>query len=221
MEVVLIKAQYKQLFSISESIKEKLKKIPDKIGLVSTVQSLSMLPILKKELENLGKEVLVYGNGQILGCNADSATKIEDNVDAFIYLGSGKFHPIQLALALKKKKRIYTLNPLSKEFSELDWKEVEKFRIRKEVSKAKFLTSDKVGILVSIKSGQSNIFGALKLKEKFESEEKGGEKKKAYLFLFDNLDMNQFENFPEIESYANTACPGLALDHKFVNIRDL
>jgi len=221
MEVVLIKAQYKELFSISESIKEKLKKIPSKIGLISTVQFVDALLVLKKELENLGKEVLIYGNGQILGCDASSATKLEDKTDAFVYLGSGKFHPIQVALTLKTKKRIFVLNPLSKEFSELDWREVDKFKTRKEVSKAKFLTSNKAGILVSIKSGQSNLKGALKLKEKFESENKNNFEKKAYLFLFDNLDMDQFENFPEIESYANTACPGLALDNKFVNIRDL
>ena len=38
MEVVLIKAKYKELFSISETLKTKLKTIPNKIGLVSTVQ---------------------------------------------------------------------------------------------------------------------------------------------------------------------------------------
>jgi diphthamide biosynthesis enzyme Dph1/Dph2-like protein len=221
MEVVLIKAQYKELFSISESIKAKLKKIPNKVGLVSTVQFLDFLPYLKKELESLGKEVYVYGNGQVLGCNAISALNIEDKVETFVYLGSGKFHPLQMALELKNKKKIFVLNPLSKQFSELDWNDVEKFRKRKEVSKARFLSSDKSGILVSIKSGQCNLQGALKLKEKFESERKENSEKRAYLFLFDNLDMNQLENFPEIEAFANTACPGLILDNNFVNIRDL
>jgi 2-(3-amino-3-carboxypropyl)histidine synthase len=221
MEVVLIKAQYKELFSISESLQEKIKKISDKVGLISTVQFSNIFSDFKKKLENLGKEVWVYREGIVLGCDASAATNIEDKVDAFVYLGSGKFHPTQIALALKKKKRIYILNPLSNDFSEVDWQEVERFRVRMSVSKAKFLTSNKTGILVSIKSGQCDLRAALKLKEKFESEKNDNEKKKAYLFLFDNLDMNQFEDFPEIESYVNSACPGLALDHRFANLRDL
>ena len=33
---------------------------------------------------------------QILGCDTTAAEKIKDKVDAYLYIGTGKFHPIAL-----------------------------------------------------------------------------------------------------------------------------
>jgi len=215
MEKVFIKAVYNRPFAISESLKAQFKDIPDKIGLITTVQFSNLLPLIKKELEERGKEVYISGEGTVLGCNAENAKKIFNKVDAFLYVGSGKFHPLQVALLLKKKKRIYILPPQAEEIYELDWKEVEAFKIRKNIAKAKAMSSDKLGLLVSTKPGQCNLSNASKFKEKFD---KPG--KKAYIFLFDNFDETQIENWNELV-YVNTACPGLALDKKFANLSDL
>jgi 2-(3-amino-3-carboxypropyl)histidine synthase len=215
METIFIKALYKGPFTISETLKRKLKELSEKIGLVSTVQFSELLPGIKKELEGLGKQVSVSGDGAILGCNAINADRISDSVDCFVYVGDGKFHPLQMALQLREKKRIYMLNPKSQNITELNWKEVEDFKKRREIIKAMAMSADKIGLLISTKPGQLNLANALKFKEKFEQEQG----KKAYLFLMDNFDENQIENWPKL-TYVNTACPGLALDKKFANIRD-
>ncbi|MBS3073536.1 hypothetical protein J4465_01940 [Candidatus Pacearchaeota archaeon] len=42
------------------------------------------------------------------------------------------------------------------------------------------------------------------------------------MFIANNLDLNQFENFPEISIYINTACPGLMLDSdKIINLEQV
>lgn len=207
MEVVLIKAKYKELFSISETLKNKLKAIPNKVGLVSTVQFSDFLKNLKEELEKLGKEVFVYKEGQILGCNPGSALEIEDKVESFIYVGSGKFHVYGMALKLKKEIQIFILDPASKSFSRFDWLEIRRLKQRQKTQEIRFLSADKIGILCSTKPGQQNLARAIRLKTDLEN--KG---KKSYLFLFDNLDKSQFENFSEIKSWVNTACPGIFYD---------
>jgi 2-(3-amino-3-carboxypropyl)histidine synthase len=214
MEKVFIKAAYNKPFAISESLKAQFEEISDNIGLISTVQFSNLLPIIKKELEGLGKKVFIYREGVFLGCNTESAKKISDKVDAFLYVGSGKFHPLQVGLLLNKRKRIYIFHPQAEEIYELDWKEIDAFKVRQDVVKAKALSADKLGLLVSTKPGQCNLYSALKFKEKFDSRSK-----KAYLFLFDNFEENQIENWNELV-YVNTACPGLALDKKFANLKD-
>ncbi len=215
MEKVFVKAAYDRPFTISNSLKAQFEKISDKIGLISTVQFSNLLPIIKKQLEGLGKQVYLSGDGTILGCNSLNAKKIYNKVDAFLYVGDGKFHPLQIALQLEGKKKIYLLNPKAEKINELDWKEVEAFKVRKKVAKIKALSSEKLGLLVSVKPGQCNLLKALKFKEKFDSQNK-----KVYIFLFDNFDENQTENWNKL-TYVNTACPGLALDKKFANLKDL
>ncbi|MFA5084489.1 MAG: diphthamide synthesis protein, partial [Candidatus Paceibacterota bacterium] len=72
------------------------------------------------------------------------------------------------------------------------------------------------GILVSTKPGQNKTKQALALKKKLEHEGK-----KAYIFSFDNFDINQLENFPEIKCWINTMCPGLSREQPFVWIGDI
>lgn len=216
MEKIFIKAAYGRSFAISESLKSQLYKIPNSIGLISTVQFSLFLPLIKNYLESIGKRVYINGEGIILGCNAISAKAIFNEVDAFLYIGDGKFHPLQIALQLEGKKKIYMLNPGSEKISVLDWKEVDDFKRRREIIKARAMSADKVGLLISTKPGQLNLSDALKFKEKFEQKSQG---KKAYMFLFDNFDETQIENWSKL-TYVNTACPGLALDKKFANLRD-
>ena len=155
--------------------------------------------------------------GQILGCRVEAATKLENKVDAFLYIGSGKFHPLAVALKLKKQKPIFIFNPLSEQFFKLENKEIEKYKARKKGQKIKFLSARKVGILVSIKPGQNKLKQAQILKKKLEKQNK-----KAYIFLFDNFQPEQLENWPEIDCWVNTACPGLNLDYpKLIDLDNL
>jgi 2-(3-amino-3-carboxypropyl)histidine synthase len=191
------------------------KRIPKNIGLVSTIQFSYLIPELANILKSEGKNIFVYGKGQVLGCNFDSVIKIQDKVDAFIYLGSGKFHPLQFSLKLKQKKQIFLFNPVIEQFTEFDWKDTEKIKLQKKALQVKFLSSNKIGILVSTKPGQSKLKEALELKSKLEK--KG---KKTYLFIMDNFISDQLENWQDL-TWINTACPGLAQDFNLLNFSDI
>ena len=74
----------------------------------------------------------------------------------------------------------------------------------------KFLNADKHGILVSTKPGQENLKQALGIKKEL--------KKKSYLFLANNIDTNEFENFG-LDSWINTACRRMDMnDSRIINV---
>lgn len=184
------------------------------IGLITTVQFLHQLKDISQQLKKQNKKAII--GGQILGCNTKAAIKIENKVDCFLYIGSGKFHPLSVALSLKKDKPIYIFNPLTSEFSRLNEKDITFSKAKKKTAKIKFLSANKIGILVSTKPGQNKLKRALELKEKLEK--KG---KKCYIFLANDIDVNQLENFPQIEAWINTTCPGLSLENPFIWIDDI
>lgn len=180
--------------------------LPAKLGIVTTIQHLHKLDEVILQL----KEAVI--GGQVLGCNADSAKQISDKVNAFLFVGSGEFHPI--AIALETGKPVYKWNPFTQQLSVVKDEDIEKYKKRRKAALAKFLSSNKIGILVSTKHGQSNLDKALELAAKKDKE--------YHLFAFDTLNPSDLENFPFIEVWVNTACPRIA-DEKanVINISEL
>lgn len=220
MKLVFVPSKFNKPLSFDNL---KINHLPQNISLIATVQFIDFLPQLKKYLESKGKRVVIghsqnlcLEQGQIIGCDTTAASSIEDKVQCFLYIGSGKFHPLAISSSLKQQKPIFIYNPLTNEFSRLDEKEIAKIMARKKGQKLKFLSSDTFGILVSTKPGQQRLNQAQELKNKLEKQVK-----KAYIFLFNDLDINQIENFPNIECWINTACPGLSREQPFVWINDI
>jgi len=174
-----------------------LDKMPKKLGLVTTIQYVDELPKIKKYLEGKGK--LVEIGGQILGCNVKNAEKIKEKVDAFLYIGSGHFHPGAL---IDLGKDIFLSNG-----------EKVVFKKRKGML-SKFYASKNIGVIVSLKKGQLHMDWAENLKKKYKD-------KNIYIFVCDTLDYNQLENFPFIECWVNTACPRIADDIAVLNYEDI
>ncbi len=196
---------------------EEIKKLPKKIGLVTTIQHLHKLNEVKKQFKSA-----IFA-GQVLGCRADTAKLVADKVDAFLYIGTGVFHPIEVAM--KTKKQVFCWNPISKKLSVLDESQLREYENTKKRNITKFLHAKKVGILITIKTGQNdnkiNSYSAdLKMKRALELKSRGD--KEYYLFAFETLDLNHLENFPFIDCWVNTACPRIA-DEKngIVNIDDV
>ncbi len=177
-------------------------KIPEKkIGIITTVQ-------FEHEVKKIQDSRFIFG-GSILGCNVDNPIKIADRVDAFLFIGSGDFHP----LALKQfKKPIYIANPLTNKFSKIAEKELEALEKQQKGRLLKYLNAKKVGIIVCTKPGQNLFNQAIKLQEKL--------KKESFLFICNDVDATEFENFPDIDMWINTACP--RIEHKkIINMKDL
>ena len=127
----------------------------DKIGLVSALQFLDSLEKAKKFLESKGKKVIIgkgsFNDGQILGCDVSAGKSIENDIDVFLYIGSGKFHP--LGLALETKKPVWVLDVEKQEIKDLEELK-EKFIKQRYAAIALAKDAKKFGIFVSIKAGQ-------------------------------------------------------------------
>lgn len=90
-----------------ESIDKVKEILSDKIGIVSTAQHLHLIDSLKNELKKEGIDAQTSEGGpriaaaaQLLGCNSSVARKMK--VDGFLYLGTGMFHPLTVALSTGK-----------------------------------------------------------------------------------------------------------------------
>lgn len=187
--------------------------LPENIGLVTTVQYLREMSKVKEYLESKGKKAVI--GGQILGCDQSAAAKVEKEVEGFLYIGTGRFHP--LGVALKTGKKVFVLHPDSMMIDEFE-ANVEAHRKKRQGLLAKFHASDVIGVLRTIKSGQSTV--QAEEKDIFGLEKKFPEKK-FYYFLCDTLDHGELENFPFVQSWVNTMCPRMMEDFNVLNIEDI
>ncbi len=181
-------------------------KIPGKIGILTTAQHTNQLKAIQKALPNS-----IIG-GQVIGCEAHNALRIQKDVDNFLFIGSGKFHPIEIALATNKD--VYLLNPESQTFTKITLKEIEEYTKRKQGILKKFLMAKKVGIIITVKPGQYHARQYFTLEQKINMVKKlrALQTKEVFYFICDTLNFNELENYPDIECWVNTACPRIKDD---------
>jgi len=164
-------------------------------------------------LENKGKQVLIkkgaYYDAHVLGCNSSTFDK---DADTFLMLADGTFHAINNAIQLQKEIYVFTTHTLEK----IEQKEIDEHNGKILAKKRKFLFAENIGLLVSSKNGQS-CKSVDSVREKIK---KSG--KNVYVFESDNINTNEFENFPQIQMWVNTACFGLARDDmRIINLVDI
>ena len=206
MKILMVEGRYKGKINLSNLATDTL---PKNIGLATTVQFLDFVDEIKQFLENKGKNIFVDKKkqkyeGQLLGCDIGGAEQIKDKVDAFLYIGTGKFHPLGIALSIDKD--VFCYDPISALQSKIIKAEVEKYNRKRKAAYMKFLEATEIGILVSLKPGQNNFKKAVELKKQLED-------KNCYIFAFDTLDFSQVENFPFIQCWVNTACNRILDDY--------
>ena len=187
-----------------------LNQIPgNSISLAATIQYIDLIPKIKQYLEDKGKTVIAKQKPQVLGCQSQAFDK---TADTLLLITDGKFHAINNAIQLNKEIHIFNTQTLEKITKE----DLEKAKQKTKAKQTKFLSYNRIGIIISTKPGQQcdNIIG---LKQKIEKQGKN-----TYIFQSDNVNPAELENFPDIELWINTACPGLALDsEKIVNLSDV
>ena len=180
------------------------------IGLVTTVQHVHKLDEAKILLLEAGKTVaigdagLVKHPGQVIGCNFSNAQSISEQVEAFLFIGGGRFHAIGVALTTAKptiiadpyEKRAYPIHDEVPRILKQRWASI---------SEAK--GAENFGVLIGLKSGQKRVREAVKIKEKLQ---KSG--RKATLLALREITSNALMQFPNIDAFVNTACPRLSLD---------
>lgn len=194
-----------------EALKKALPKLEgSKWGLVTTVQHIDHLEKVKEFLDkNEIKSVIGKPGprskypGHISGCDWGSAKSVSEEVDGFLYIGTGSFHPVGVALSTGKP--VISVNPVSEESERID-PELDKFFRKRAAILEKAKSKENFGVVVSTKQGQNRLNLAEKLTEKLE---KAGYD--AYLLVSDEISPEILEDF-QLDAFVNTACPRIALD---------
>jgi 2-(3-amino-3-carboxypropyl)histidine synthase len=180
-----------------------------RIGLVTTIQHMDMLGETREILRQAGKSVVIGDAGSLLagqatGCNYSNALAISKDVDAFLFLGGGRFHAVGVALATSKPT--VAADPYENEAHIVD-DEVQKIIRQRWVSINEAIGAEHFGILVGLKVGQSWLDRGLQVRE---SLAKIG--KKTTVLAIREVDPMRLMQFPSLEAYVNTACPRISLD---------
>ncbi|MGD8565081.1 MAG: diphthamide biosynthesis enzyme Dph2 [Candidatus Bathyarchaeota archaeon] len=181
-----------------------------RIGLVTTIQHVQMLDTVKEILLDEDKIVAVGDAGytrypgQVIGCDYSNAKSIAADVEAFLFIGGGRFHALGVALSTSKPTLV--ADPYEQRAFSVD-KDARKTLRKRWANISETRNAQIIAILIGLKPGQKRLDEAMILKQKFEK--KG---KKIYLFAIRNIAPDVFLNFPTVEAYINTACPRLSLD---------
>lgn len=211
-KIPVIYEEYSMDFDPSSLLKNSLKDLKSykKISLVTTAQFLSSLDHAKKFLQSRGKKVFIGSPnrgkmGQVLGCDFSAAKVLEGTVDCFIFMGSGTFHPLGLAMAVEKPVFFLDFEGSQLLSLEREKRRMENIRIL-QIEKAK--SCKNFGIIVSTKSGQLRIKVAERTKVKLE---KLG--KNAWILVANEISPQKILGM-QIDCLVNTACPRLREDSR-------
>ncbi|MFQ6050883.1 MAG: diphthamide biosynthesis enzyme Dph2 [Candidatus Hydrothermarchaeota archaeon] len=197
---------------IAELIEKKMNKLDKKrVALISNVQHVKSLPLIKKKLEDRGisvyipsargHEKIVY-DGQVLGCYYRHVEKILDRIDCIFYVGTGNFHP--LGVSLSTDKPVYSIDPYTSKITSMD--ELKEKILRKRWGRiVSAMDANSFGIIVSSKPGQFRLEYAKHICERLKK--KG---KDAYIILMD--DINNSKLIFNLDAYVVVACPRIVID---------
>lgn len=173
-----------------------------RIGIVTTIQHVHLIPAVSRILEKAGISVTVAEGtdrtpypGQILGCSFEAARRT--GASEILYLGTGVFHPLGVQIATGA--RVIACDPYTRTIEEVNGERLLRRRYAL-IEKAK--QAEEIGILVSPKSGQARRELAAELVSL---------SPKATLIQLREVTADQLLNLG-LPCYVNTACPRLAYD---------
>lgn len=182
-----------------------------RIGLVAVVQHVDKLRDVKKFLEARGLEPIVPRgvppyllDGQIIGCEYGAAARLE--VDAFLYLGGGLFHPVGLYLTTRRpvikidphEARVVDVTPIG-----IKYLKVRLFKIQQAMNAKRW------AVVVGTKTCQYRDWLVESVRRLLE------ERNREYLLIVAsvlNLERIATIDNPWIEAFVITSCPRLPID---------
>ncbi len=195
---------------IPDSVMDSLTELPNRVGVLATIQYLGLIPRVESLLKLSGRTVSVGTGdkrlcypGQVLGCNCSSAEAVMNDVDAFLFLGEGDFHP--LAAAFGVQKEVFVLNPVTGEVRNMA-------ETRDRILRRRFATIQKAAeaesylVIVCTKIGQKRMEEADKAVESIRLHGK-----KAFKAVMEEVNPMSLMSY-RVDAYVNTACPRIAMD---------
>ena len=181
-----------------------------RVGILTTTQHRDWVPHIAAYLTSKGHEAVVsepdrrvaYA-AQVLGCDYFTATNVADKVDAYLYVGTGDFHPLGVAIILDKP--VVIADPSTGEARTLE--EVKDRVLRQRWGAiVRAQDAEAFGIIVSKKIGQNRGPLAADLKAKLEA--KG---RRAHIFHMDLVAPELLEGYG-VDAWVSTACPRIAIE---------
>ncbi len=183
----------------------------ERLGVVATVQHVGVLQQVENIVRSRGIEPLIGKPGprakypgQILGCDWGAARSVAGRVDAFLYVGTGRFHPLGVCMATGKE--VLVANPVAKG-SEKVTSDIESFLKSRKAAISRAAACDSFGILVSTKPGQARFKLATTLASKFK-----GAGLDARVLVMDEITPEKLGDFTQLGAFVCAACPRIATD---------
>jgi len=177
-----------------------------RVGIVTNVQHVHTIGLVRRCIEVAGLACSVGEGdrrvkypGQVLGCNFSSAHAID--VEEYLYVGGGAFHPLGVALATGK--RVIAADPFLQRVAVSDTSLLMKQRY---ALIAKALDARTFCVLAGTKMGQRRLDLAHALTAN--ARECGYD---AYTATINEVTPGTLYQFPA-EAYVNTACPRITVD---------
>lgn len=203
--VIFLEAKMRE--DLSESVKKAAQILRTKrVGVTTTIQHVHKLDQVREALKAHGIECLlgpasgrIKYPGQVLGCSYSTARALD--VEEYLFIGTGQFHPLGIALATGK--RVVIADPVTGEVSEIDTDPMLRRRFGA-ISLAR--EAKRFAILVSKKPGQRRMELAQRLMALGKAW--GLE---MFLVYLDNIEPDRLLNLGA-EAAVSTACPRVALD---------
>jgi 2-(3-amino-3-carboxypropyl)histidine synthase len=185
-------------------------RLPKRVGLLTTTQFRHWLPAIREHLEKKGHVIRIgepdrrvaYA-GQLLGCDYHTATVVAEDVDGYLYIGTGDFHPLGVAILVDKP--VIVADP--ERGTARDLKEVRDHVLRqRHAAIARAHDASVFGIIVSKKIGQDRMDMARGLKALAEKHDR-----RASIFVMDLVSPEFLEGY-RVDAWVNTACPRIAIE---------
>ena len=183
-----------------------------RIGLVTTAQHLHTLPMVEKILQNHRLEPFVAqgderiaAKGQILGCNFSVGTMIAGQIDCFLFIGSGTFHPVGLLMSTKKP--VVAADPYTNAVKKQEIEDMKNNILRQRYGAILACrNARRYGILIGVKRGQQRIKLAYAAQQMLDAAGK-----LSVLITQDEFSPIALQGF-DLDCYVSTACPRIAID---------
>lgn len=195
---------------VDDSVLENLGDLPERVGLLATIQYLELIPKVKSILESSGRTVLVGAGdrrichpGQVLGCNCSAAESVDADVDGYLFIGEGDFHP--LAAAFGMKKTVLVLNPVTGEVRDMT-------DVRDRILRKRFAAiqgardAQSFLVIVCSKIGQNRPSEADRTVELLRKHGRSVQK-----LVMEEISPVALMSY-QVDAFVNTACPRIAMD---------
>ena len=185
--------------------------LPKRVGVLTTTQHRHWVQHLLERLAAKGFEAVasepdrrVAYAAQVLGCDYFTATNVADKVDGYLYVGTGDFHPLGVAIILKDKP-VVIADPSTGEARTLD--EVKDRILRQRWGAiVRAQEARTFGIIVSKKPGQERSALAAELVAKLQAKGRSG-----HIFYMDLVAPELLEGY-KVDAWVSTACPRIAIE---------